>query len=1138
MLFNVKAQYPKDRGARFFPLLTGTLVLLSPFLALADDIDAPIQLSPGSTHNQALKADQALIFHLDATAGTPYLLVVDQGGLDLIVTIKPSDGPPQKFNSPLFRDETELVLIETSIDDSLAITLLSKEHTGATGQIKARLKTFGPEQQAELEAYRHISQASEAHQFTDRESWDLALGLYDQAIAAADGPDKDLLQARSTYSQAMILYWHHKFDWTRSAALARQAADLYLKAGVDHLAANGIQLQAANIIEQANEAGQNDSKSEAPKAIALFNQALELFHRALQAQQELGFAYDVARITNNIGMTYYYMGRFDTASRYFREAADWYHAHAEWQDEFYPLYNLATIDFDRGNLIKAAGWYQRAIDNWPPGKMPLELSHFLDNLASSQKELNRFDSALENYTSALALHRSLDDRAGQGHSLTGIGKTYLDIGEYDLALEYLATALEIRRETNDGRGQVSVLNAMGNIHRHNGAFDKALESHEEAWRSAVSPIDRAATQQLIARDYLAAGRAQAALDKLEGTLELAAEIRNTEIQAETLGIQGEALLLGGKPGEAYPAFKQAADLFESLGLLVEQSEAIFGMARTARSLGQNEETRELAWQAIELAEGMRGRLLNPALRAFFLSERQSYYRFLIDHLMNMQGQSRAEKDRYVAEALEVSERSRARALMDLVSEAALTQADGAGDGHDATLNKHYEEMAEARYRLNQELNTAEEERRDEVIQAIRHELAEIENELNLAQIAYRKAHPDLANLADPRILLAGDIQGMLGAESALLHYSLGEPNSYLWRVSFSSIEGWPLAGKHIIETEARALYELLARPAFSEADRDTIESTIKGLSRLLLEPLGSLEHERIIVVADGVLQYIPFSTLLKPGSGDGGETLLTGHEVIYLPSSSVVAALQDDRGEQRAPDKRIAIFADPVFELSDRRFKDAGPVTGETEGQGTRGSLTRTSPDELKRLPATSMEADAIASLVPPSERMLATGFNASRNNVLEANLGDYALVHFATHGLIDSRYPALSAMAFSRFDREGQPLNALLHLHDIYKLDLNAELVTLSACSTALGREISGEGLSGLTQGLMHSGSKSVLASLWQVPDRATAELMRLFYQNLLEKEQKPAAALRNAQLDLSSRKRWQGPYFWSAFVLQGDWR
>jgi CHAT domain-containing protein/tetratricopeptide (TPR) repeat protein len=982
-----------------------------------------------------------------------------------------------------------------------------------------------------------ISEASEAHHFMDMENWDRALGLYEQAIAPADGPHNVLLEARSLYSQAMILYWHHKYDWIRSAELAVQAADLYAQAGADHLAANAIQLQAANIIEQATEAGQSDSISGAPKAEALFSQALELFQQALQTQKKLGFDYDVARITNNIGMTYLYMGELDTAARYFQQAADWYGEHAEWQDEVYPLFNLATIDFNRGNLIKAAGWYQRAIDNWPPGKMDLELSHFLDNLASMQKALNRFDSALENYTSALELHRSLDDRIGQGHSLTGIGKTYLDIGEYELALEYLETALEIRWETNDGRGQVSVLNAMGNIHLRDGAVDKALESHREAMRIAASPIDQAVTQQLIARDYLAAGRPQAALDALEGTLALAAEIRNTEIEAETLSIQGEALLLDNKPDEAYPAFQQAADLFESLALLVEQSEAIFGMARSARLLQQDEEANELAWQAIKLAESMRERLLNPALRAFFLSERQSYYRFLIDHLMNMQDRSPA-GDRYLAEALEVSERSRARALMDLVSEASLASANGSGNEEDFVLNDLYEKMAEARYRLDQELNKSDGAQRDEVIRATRQELAEIENELNLAQIAYRKAHPDLADLADPRILLASDIQAQLDPESVLLHYSLGEPNSYLWRVTPASIEGWPLAGKTIIEAEARTLYDLLARPAFSNSDQAAIESAIEELSGLLLDPLGTIEQERIIVVADGVLQYIPFSTLLEPGSGEEGETLLAQHEVIYLPSSSVVAAMQDDPAGRKAPDKRIAIFADPVFELTDRRFNEAGPATVETGGQGTRGSLTRTSPEELKRLPATSMEADAIASLVPPENRMLAKGFDASRTNVLEANLGEYELVHFATHGLIDSRYPALSAMAFSRFDREGRPLDALLHLHDIYRLDLNAELVTLSACSTALGREISGEGLSGLTQGLMHSGSKSVLASLWQVPDRATAELMRLFYQNLLEKEQKPAAALRNAQLALSSRKRWQGPYFWSAFVLQGDWR
>ena len=254
--------------------------------------------------------------------------------------------------------------------------------------------------------------------------------------------------------------------------------------------------------------------------------------------------------------------------------------------------------------------------------------------------------------------------------------------------------MQIRRETNDGRGQVSVLNAIGDIHLRNGAVDKALESHKEARKMAASPIDQAVTQQMIARDHLAGGQAQAALDALKGTLALAAKIRNTEIQAETLLIQGEALLLAEKPDEAYPPFKEAGALFEPLDLRVEQAEAVFGMARATRALKRNEEARELAWQAIELAEGTREKLFNPRLRGFFLSERQGYYRFLIDLLMNMDDPSSAEKNRFVAEALEVSERSRARALMDLVGEAAVAPEGGASD--DSALNALYEQMAEAR----------------------------------------------------------------------------------------------------------------------------------------------------------------------------------------------------------------------------------------------------------------------------------------------------------------------------------------------------------------------------------------------------------------------------------------------------------
>jgi CHAT domain-containing protein len=192
----------------------------------------------------------------------------------------------------------------------------------------------------------------------------------------------------------------------------------------------------------------------------------------------------------------------------------------------------------------------------------------------------------------------------------------------------------------------------------------------------------------------------------------------------------------------------------------------------------------------------------------------------------------------------------------------------------------------------------------------------------------------------------------------------------------------------------------------------------------------------------------------------------------------------------------------------------------------------------LRRLPATRQEAQAIAALVAPDQRLLALGFEANREAVLDPLLAEFRIVHFATHGLIDSRYPALSALAFSQFDASGQPRDGFLRLHDIYALRLNADLVVLSACDTALGREILGEGLTGLTQGLMYAGARSVVASLWQVPDRATAELMKRFYQNVLNSEQQPAAALRNAQLDLSAEPRWRDPYYWAGFVLQGEWR
>jgi CHAT domain-containing protein len=175
---------------------------------------------------------------------------------------------------------------------------------------------------------------------------------------------------------------------------------------------------------------------------------------------------------------------------------------------------------------------------------------------------------------------------------------------------------------------------------------------------------------------------------------------------------------------------------------------------------------------------------------------------------------------------------------------------------------------------------------------------------------------------------------------------------------------------------------------------------------------------------------------------------------------------------------------------------------------------------------------------LPADERLVATGFDASLKTVLSGELARYRIVHFATHGCINSRYPALSSLVLSLVDRQGRKQDGFLRLADVYSLELDADLVVLSACRTALGKEVRGEGLIGLTRGFMHAGAARVLASLWSVDDRATAELMKRFYRHLLKDHLTPPAALRAAQLGMARDPRWASPYLWAGFSLEGEWR
>jgi len=294
-------------------------------------------------------------------------------------------------------------------------------------------------------------------------------------------------------------------------------------------------------------------------------------------------------------------------------------------------------------------------------------------------------------------------------------------------------------------------------------------------------------------------------------------------------------------------------------------------------------------------------------------------------------------------------------------------------------------------------------------------------------------------------------------------------------------------------------------------------------------------------VADGALEYLPFAALPDPLSRRGEP--LGRRELVQLPSASALAVLRGETESRPGGQRLVAVLADPVFSAEDSRV--GLPAGTRRRLPAVASAAERAAADagfgggRLPRLPATRREAAAIIAAAPPHQARAALDFEASRRLALDGELQGYRIVHFATHSLLDNVHPELSGVVLSLVDASGRAQEGYLRLDDVFNLRLPVDLVVLSACRTALGRELRGEGLMGLTRGFLYAGAKGVVASLWTVDDRATAELMGRFYRALLGPEHlRPAAALRVAQDGLRGHRRWSHPYYWAGFVLQGEWR
>lgn len=824
------------------------------------------------------------------------------------------------------------------------------------------------------------------------------------------------------------------------------------------------------------------------------------------------------------------------------------------------LQNLGDTFAMHGDLDKAEASLQRALKLWeklqPDSSLLAGCFVDLSSVADFRGELAEAEDYLRR---ALVIQKRLQPRGGgTSASLNNLGLILHERGQLAEAEESFKQALAIKQERAPDSLDVAItVGNLGSLFRERGDLDEA----EKYLRRDLAIVEKLAPKSInLGTAYAELGdlamqrhdlaQAEDFYRKSLAVVEAAAP--NSQHTADAFHNLGEVAWQRKDAAEAEKNYLRALEIREKLSRTSAQSaETLMALAEVAGSKQQWELAEQRFQQAFNALEGQTARLGGTEkIRAGFRARFETDYKNYVDLLI------RRDKPDL---AFNVLERSRARSLLETLAAARVNIREGVSS---ALLGQEKILKADITAKSDRRIGLLVDKHSDESIAAVDKEIKDLLDQYTQVESQIQHSSPRYAALTQPQPLLATEAQRLLDKGTTLLEYALGEERSYVLIVTADSVVAHELPKRAEIEQAARSVYdsltarnrkvenETLAQRQMRWARAESDYPKVAGqLSKMVLAPVAAeIRGKRLLIVSDGALQYIPFAALPTPETISGTPVpLIARHEIVSLPSASILAVLRRQQNDRRVPAKTVAVLADPVFSSRDGRLS-AGPrpqsspsIPAAAATSPADEPLTRSVRDvglELARLPFTRREAEAILSLVPSGQGMEALDFNATRAAATSRELSQFRIVHFATHGLLDSQEPELSGLVFSLVDKQGQPQSGFLALEDIYNLDLPADLVVLSACETGLGKEIKGEGLIGLTRGFMYAGASRVVASLWSVNDVATAELMRRFYQGMLRQGLPPASALRSAQRELRERTRWKSPYYWAAFQLQGDWK
>jgi CHAT domain-containing protein/tetratricopeptide (TPR) repeat protein len=1067
-------------------------------------------LEPGRRLRGELGPGEVDAYRLDLEAGSYLRLLIDQnpagGGVDVEAALYSPGGEP----------------------------LLT-----ADGPAGRRIPEVLPRVATEAGAYRLEIRAADPGDAGD-------YGVWIDALRPAEATDDSRVAAEIAFTEAAHLQELQDPESRRRAlALYRRALPLWQEVGdVDEegQTLNRIGLVLAFLGEE--------------------EEAAAWYRRALERFGEVGLQHRQAETLINLGDL--------RQSRKPREALDFYLRALEiWRQLDQPgwtaavLLRLGRIHCRLGDEVGALAAFDQALEL---ARGPGARTRILNSLGVCQRQLGDAEGALASYRQALVLAREAGDEELEAAALSNLGVVHRRRGEFRQALDAYHQALEINRRHGQLKEVADVRRNLGTAHVGLGQleearvlFREALEGYQAreelldafqlqrslAWvevalgdtprgleilnqalanaaRLPEAEIQRAEILQAIGYAYFAAGEPERGVAPLEEALGLVEGQNRPALAANLLGHLGSVRHRLGQLDRAAAELGRAIELARRIGYRTTEAAALAQLARVERDRGDLEGARKRFEDALRIVEEQRLGAPTPELRATFLAQRRRSYEAYVDLLLRLD--HRHPGRGHGAQAFHASELAHARGLLDLLHERGQEIERGIDP---ALLEREREVAARLSYLQTVLAELSREEPGGAERESLERRLRRAEAERRELELRIRLEHPRYADLRYPEPLPLGEVRRLLDRDTALLEYTVGEEGTSLFAVTAEGAGSFRLGiADHEIADRVQELRRSIA--AGGRRRLGSYRRAADELYRRLVAPAAEqlAGKSRLLIVPDRALHYLPFETLLTaPAAGAPLAELpylLRRWSVAYAPSASVLGTLAPPSAPARAPEAASFVaFADPIYPGS--TGADA-PRAGVARGAGGDRS-------ELPRLRASGAEVRRIADLYPETAVALFLRAEATEEKVKRSPLlASARRLHFAVHGQVDERSPALSRLVLGRDPASAE--DGYLQVYEIFNLELAAELVVLSACDTGLGREITGEGLIGLTRAFLYAGAPRVVVSLWSVDDASTADLMVAFYRGL-ERDGGTVEALRRAKLELIDAGL--PPGHWAPFVLVG---